>query len=501
MHLSLRFKFVLVFLVFSVVLSSVFGVVTVQHLKSQLKSQEQRFALHFIVHAAEEILGSLLFRTEQDFDLQQKNLMIESVVFIQIVINGEIEAEAGVGHIPLDVLPIPTATYIDLVDSTNAGTYLDIVKPLDEVLDALVMFGHPLSVKGKEIVNSGIQGYVRLGWSLQNMNQQVLNESLLLTGLSLTFVILGLLLGRVLYRTILGPLETLSNTMREFGAGNTYARANIKSGDEIEMLGYEFDNMASAIVTQRNALRDSNKQLVKANDVKSTFLATVSHELRTPLHSILGYVSLLLDGVNVKLNEAGLQYAHAIQRGGKHLLALIENMIEFSKLESGTEQLQFSSVPVEQIINEVVESARLLSKKRGLSVTTQIDPSLVVYADKTKLKQVLINLLDNAIKYTQKGQVWVLAHHSDALAHIEVVDTGPGIAPEIQSSLFDPFARAEHPEEKSEGMGLGLAVVKRYIERMHGSLAFESIPGKGSRFWFTLPLEEPDETVDRGGRS
>lgn len=494
--MSLRFKFIIVFLVFSVVLSGVFAVITTQHLSTQLKDQEKRFALHYITHAAEEILGSLLFRPEQDFVLQEKNLMIESVLFIQIVIDNQVKTETSIDHIALGILPLPQSTTLKQVDSSIHGPYMDIVEPLDIVLEELVMFRYPASENGEEIINTGIQGYIRLGWSLQRVNQRVFNESLMLTGLSLAFILVGLMLGRVLYRAILGPLETLSATMREFGAGNTYVRAHIASGDEIEMLGHEFDTMAHAIVEQRNALRQTNEQLAKANEVKSTFLATVSHELRTPLHSILGYISLLLDGVNVKLNEAGLQYAHAIQRGGKHLLSLIENMIEFSKLESGTEQLHVTTVEIEDVVDEVLEGERPLWEKKSLNVSKQVEPQLVVCADRTKLKQVLLNLIHNAIKYTQQGEIHISARRANSSVRIEVADTGPGIAPEIQSSLFDPFVRAGAPN-KGEGMGLGLAVVKRYIERMHGTLDFESAPGQGSRFWLTLPLKGFDETADR----
>lgn len=495
MRISLRYKFILAFMAFTMVVTVAFGVIATQRFHSQLKVQYERHAIHLAQHAAEEVLEGQLFDVGHDPDLLAHNLLLEDVIYVQIVVDDQVKAQQSRLGIDLPLVAEANLVRVREITPVDGAAYLDVVHPLHDALKILAQFGHLITPEGQRRLQEGVRGYVRLGFSLENLEQTAQQEALLLTGLSLGLMVLGILCGWILYLMILKPIEILSNTMREFGAGNVYARAQVKSGDEIETLSHEFNTMAGSIIYQRDALRKTNEELEKANRVKSTFLAMISHELRTPMHSVLGYASLLLDEVNVKLNDAGRQYTNAIRRAGKHLMSLIENLIEFSKLESGTEQLHPTMLTVDDIVAEVVENQQPLAEKKALSLTTEIQAEVTVYADKTKLKQVLLNLVNNAVKYTQKGGVRVVVQRQEHSTYFEVCDTGPGIAAEVQASLFKPFMRAKG--EESDGMGLGLTVVKRYIELMGGLLSFETGSAQGSRFWFTLPLEAPDEVADR----
>jgi len=501
MRLSLRYKFMLAFLGFVVVVAIAFGMLTVQRLNNQLEAQYEQHALKYAEHAAEEMLEGILFDDGHDLQSLAEHLWVEEVGYIQILVNGQIVSQKQRIEVDLDPKPKPASAQVTVLDP-DQGTvrYLDVVYPLEQAIGVLLKFGHSIAPQAQQHIQSGGNSYVRMGFSLQPLEQRLQQETLKLVGLSFGLMALGILFAWILFRMILGPIERLSDTMRAFGSGNTSARAEVQSGDEIEMLANEFNTMAHSIVYQRDTLRQTNAELEKAYHAKSDFLATVSHELRTPLHSVLGYASLLRDEVNVTLSKAGRQYTDAIMRAGNHLLTLIENLLEFSRLESGPEPLHPVRFNASEVVTEVVESQRPVAEKKGLWLEAEVADELPLYADKTKLRQVLLNLIDNALKYTDRGQVRVVAAPQDQAAHFSVADTGIGIAPRDQKTLFEPFTRAERSGRNRQGMGLGLTVVSRYVGLMGGKLSFHSVLGGGSRFWFALPLAQgAPSTPSRGG--
>ncbi|HED03240.1 MAG TPA: HAMP domain-containing histidine kinase [Candidatus Fraserbacteria bacterium] len=499
MRLSLRYKFILPFILFTVVLTVTFGVTAIQRLTYELRVQYERQGEQLALHTAGEVLEEQVLNLGHDNDLGllARNLVAGDVIYLQIVLNGQVLAQQSryLVNLPLVTTPARVVVY-HLLTPSNGSPYLDLIHPLNHPLGILSRLGLVVTPEVKRRLQGGVDGYIRLGISLKRMEVEINRGSLLLAALSLGLMILSILVGWGLYRMILGPVERLSEAMREFGAGNSRARALVDSGDEIESLANEFNAMANSIVHQRDALRQTTDELERANQAKTIFLATMSHELRTPLHSILGYASLLLDEINVKLNKAGHQYAGAIQRSGKHLLVLIGNLLEFSKLEAGAERLHLTEQRAAQIVAEVVENQRPLAEEKGLRVEVEVESSLTLRTDETKLKQVLLNLLNNAIKYTSKGSVNIVAKASEGFAYFSVADTGSGIGPEVRAQLFEPFTRAS--DSAGPGVGLGLAVSKGYVELLGGTLSFESITGQGSHFWFRLPQGGPeDETADR----
>lgn len=487
MRISLRYKFIIAFIAFTGLLTITFGMVATQRLSSQLKTQYERHAAQLAQQTAEDVLESQIFAVGHDLKLLARNLLSEEVFYAQIVLDGQVLAQETRYDVDLPVTSEPDRLEMNEITPSYQPPYLDLIQPLEDAVDLLAQSGHTLTPEDQKRVESGIHGYVRLGFSLKQRDQEVQRETLLLTALGLGLMVLGILLAWGLYRAILGPIEQLSVTVRDFGQGKTYVRASVNSGDEIEALANEFNTMANAIEYQRDVLRRTNEELERANRVKSNFLATMSHELRTPLHSILGYTSLLRAEVRVKLNDSGRQYAKAIERAGQHLLILIGNLLQFSKLEAGAERLQLVEVRIAEVVHEVLESQRPLADEKGLRLDAEVEPGLTLQTDATKLKQVLLNLVNNGIKYTAQGGVQVLAESRSGYAYFAVSDTGPGIAPEIQATLFDPFTRAAGPDQPGDGVGLGLAVAKRYVELMGGSLSVESEVGRGSTFRFSLP--------------
>jgi len=238
-----------------------------------------------------------------------------------------------------------------------------------------------------------------------------------------------------------------------------------------------------------------------ANGSKSAFLSRMSHELRTPLNAVLGFAQILdLEEMNPDQQEAVDQ----ILRGGKHLLELINEVLDISRIETGDLALSPESVLVSDVIRETVDLIRPLAQQRSIQLLGDQRACWDnhVFADRQRLKQVLLNLLSNAVKYNRlHGTVTILCEHPDsARMRIKVADTGPGIRAEQVSQLFVPFERLGAERTEIEGTGIGLALSKRLAEAMGGTLGVESVAGEGSTFWVELPLVEgPVERYERLG--
>ncbi|MDR3415818.1 MAG: ATP-binding protein [Nevskia sp.] len=259
------------------------------------------------------------------------------------------------------------------------------------------------------------------------------------------------------------------------------------------------------------ALRESEARLVHqaadlavardaaetASRAKSAFLANMSHELRTPLNAILGYAQLL--GRDASLGERQAKAARVIQQSGEHLLMLITDVLDLSKIEAGKLELSPAAIGLEPFLAGILDIVRVRAEAKDLACafTPAADLPRLVRADERRLRQVLLNLLGNAVKFTERGGVElrvsvVSRGAAEARLRFEVEDTGIGIAAAELRSIFDPFEQAGEPRHRSGGTGLGLSISRELVHVMNGEIGVESEPGRGSCFWFelTLPLEE-----------
>ncbi|WP_129596608.1 PAS domain S-box protein [Methanohalophilus profundi] len=230
----------------------------------------------------------------------------------------------------------------------------------------------------------------------------------------------------------------------------------------------------------------------EANRTKSEFLANMSHELRTPLNSIIGFSQVLSGEQFGELNEKQHKYISNVENSGEHLLELINGVLDLSRVESGKIELEPEMTNVSALIKETSIFVKQLAKEKNIHLEIDISPdSFEMCIDKIKLKAIIYNLLSNAIKYTPaNGNVWLKGSFDDKELYVSVIDDGIGINPELQEEIFDPFIQAGSFSNKEyEGTGLGLALVKKYVEMHDGEIWIESEVGKGSTFTFTVPLK------------
>jgi PAS domain S-box-containing protein len=244
----------------------------------------------------------------------------------------------------------------------------------------------------------------------------------------------------------------------------------------------------------RKAIDKANYLAVEAenaNTAKSTFLANMSHELRTPLNSIIGFSDLLLEGKTGSLNEKQIRYISNVSNSGKHLLLVINDILDISKIEAGKMELSCDSISIHETTNEVLMACSSLASSKGIELKQNLDCSIkTIKADRVKLKQILYNLISNAIKFTPAGgKVTLNIKSDDENILFEVIDTGEGISKEDQNKLFTVFGQLDTANNRRyEGTGLGLAIVKRLVEMHKGKVWIESEIGKGSTFAFEIPL-------------
>ncbi len=261
---------------------------------------------------------------------------------------------------------------------------------------------------------------------------------------------------------------------------------------ELEVLGLLANQAAISLENARlyAELETSNVRLREASRLKSQFLASMSHELRTPLNSIIGFSKVLLNRTAGELNERQEAYVRSVHTSSTHLLDLINDILDISRIEAGKVEMRLEEVDLRALVEECVASSLPLARGKVLQVETDIAPDLPrLQADPTKVRQVLLNMLSNAIKFTPAGRVVLRVRVEEEAVHVSVADTGVGIPEADLPRLFKPFERVENPQTRAVGgTGLGLAISKKFVEMHGGSIWVESRERQGSTFHFTLPL-------------
>ncbi len=338
--------------------------------------------------------------------------------------------------------------------------------------------------------------------------------------LCLAALVLATVLAIITARRISKPILRLSEASKAIASGELDQTVELKGVDELEVLADSFNQMAAQLkasfkeleirVEQRTAeLKQAKETADAANKAKSEFLANMSHELRTPLNAILGFTQVLTR--DSSLNQAQQEHLEIINRSGEHLLSLINDVLEMSKIEAGRISLNENSFDLYHLLDTLEEMLQLKAESKGLQLIFDRTPDVPQYVktDESKLRQVLINLLGNAIKFTHEGGVKLRVakelkvkrlnledslnqqqsvNLQSAILHFEVEDTGPGIAPSELDSLFEAFVQTETGRKSPEGTGLGLPISRRFVRLMGGEITVSSSLGQGTIFKFDVQI-------------
>ena len=281
-------------------------------------------------------------------------------------------------------------------------------------------------------------------------------------------------------------VRAVSNAARQVADGDFRQHLSLRTGDELESLAESFNVMT----TNLQRMQDEQHAVER---MKDEFVSMVSHELRTPLNGVIGMTDLLLES---DLGPRARTYAEAVQRSGEVLLAIVDDILDLSKIEAGKLDLESAPLDVREVVAEVTGLFAGPAQRKGVELTWSVDGRVPanLRGDQIRLRQVLLNLLGNALKFTEAGQVRLRveltgAGAEQAVVRFEVADTGIGIPPLARERLFEPFSQADSSiTRRYGGTGLGLPICQRLVQLMGGSLDFDSQPGHGSTFWFTLPL-------------
>ena len=304
----------------------------------------------------------------------------------------------------------------------------------------------------------------------------------LFIGVAGAALVLALLLGFILSWSLIGPIQNIDGRLAAIASGDFEGRVDVENRDELGALAANVNRM-------NDELRSVYAELEEASQHKSEFLANMSHELRTPLNAVIGFSQVLRDEMVGSVNEKQAEYLDDITSSGNHLLSLINDVLDLSKVEAGQVELEVHPFSLREALERGVVMVRERATEDGVRVAFAADPEVdPVNGDERRIKQVIFNLLSNAVKFTPAGgEVDVSATRVNGEVRVSVADTGPGIAPEDRDRIFEEFQQSETGVGHREGTGLGLALSKRFVELHGGRIWLESELGRGSTFTFALP--------------
>ena len=302
-------------------------------------------------------------------------------------------------------------------------------------------------------------------------------------GAAAAAIVLALLLGFVLSWSLISPIQSIDSRLAAIASGDFSGHVDVTNRDELGALATNVNRM-------NDELRRLYRELETTSQHKSDFLANMSHELRTPMNAIIGFSQVLREGLVGDVNAKQAEYLDDILSSGNHLLSLINDVLDLSKVEAGQVELQVAPFSLQDALERGVSMVREQATADGVQVTLHRNGALdVVSGDERRIRQVIFNLLSNAVKFTPEGgEVDVRARQIDGEMRVSVADSGPGIGAEDLERIFEEFQQTEAGARQREGTGLGLALSKRFVEMHGGRIWCESEVGKGSTFEFTLPL-------------
>jgi signal transduction histidine kinase len=321
-------------------------------------------------------------------------------------------------------------------------------------------------------------------------NVTLLNTILVFAGLT-TFALAVIYLN--IYRMMIRPLYKLRTIAQTMTSGQYSERAVISTSDEVGQLASAFNEMAIAIQQREVSLQAAREQAERADQVKSMFLASISHELRTPLNAIINLTKFVGLGMYGDVNPEQIDILNKVETRSKHLLNLINDVLDISKIETGSLELFVEEdLNIGDIVCQTVETAQSLLLNKPVEIIQAIQPDLPSFTgDAQRVQQIILNLLSNACKFTDEGAIQVNAFQDKEEIIISIQDSGPGIAIQEQKFIFEAFRQTKDGLRKGNGTGLGLPISQRLSEAHGGRIWLESAEGKGSTFYVALPLASP----------
>jgi len=307
---------------------------------------------------------------------------------------------------------------------------------------------------------------------------------LLVIAIAIGSLLLALGLGYSLSLSLIAPVRKMGWRFDELAAGNFSRHVEVSNRDELGALAANLNRMS-------DELGRLYRELETASRHKSEFLANMSHELRTPLNAVIGFSEVLKERLFGELNEKQADYVNDIHVSGKHLLSLINDILDLSKIEAGRMELELAEFSLPAMLETAITLVRERASRHAIALSLEVDPRLGAYnGDERKLKQAMLNLLSNAVKFTpDSGSVRVAGRLNGGSIEVSVADSGIGIAPEDQALVFEEFRQVGNDRvRQAEGTGLGLALAKRFVELHGGTIRLDSALGRGSTFTLVLPI-------------
>jgi signal transduction histidine kinase/DNA-binding response OmpR family regulator len=377
----------------------------------------------------------------------------------------------------------------------------------------------------QSIIFQGKQtGFVYMRSDLRAIHDRLKSYTVIAVAVLLISLVVALLISRISQRVISEPVVQLAKTVRFVSHEKNYSIRATTTGnrDEVSTLIESVNELLEQIQQRDTALQGAhnelehrvqerttqlaaankeldlrNREVERATRLKSKFLASMSHELRTPLNAIVGFSDLLAEQTAGELNDKQKRFVNHIKQGSAHLLQLINDILDLSKIEAGQLELRSETFRINEALPEVLSTIRPLAMAKQVTVQHPLEADLPIYADRVRFKQILYNLLSNAVKFTPKdGRISIECAENGDFVTISVTDTGIGIRAEDLEIIFEEFRQVEGSNGATqEGTGLGLAITKRLVEQQGGKISLTSELGRGSRFTFTLPAAAKTKTI------
>ena len=481
---SLRTKLLMAFLVIEVLLVSV-GVIGFLSLREADKQTNQVLALQQKIEA---------YRQVQHDTLRQLHGVSTALAFPNETTLATALRQINQFGYGLDRISFVEKDEVALLDQVREE-YARFIAVVSDVVD-LIRKGRAADAKQSELAELG-----PLADKLERLTNQLVNRAeadmvagidasrqtyaksqILVAAVALASLILTLVLGHAISRSVIDPVQIIHHGLNRIAAGDFTQRIDVPNRDELGAL-------ADHVNSTCEELQQLYQSLEEASRHKSQFLANMSHELRTPLNAILGFSELLLDGIYGDLPIKMRSAVERIQRNGRHLLGLINDVLDLSKIEAGQLRLSLADYSVEELVSGVYTSVESLAAEKNLSLRIAVPPGLPpARGDERRLAQALFNLVGNAIKFTDAGEVWIEVETKADSYIFSVRDTGPGVDEADQTKIFQEFQQVDNSITKTKGgAGLGLAIVKRIVEMHAGRIWIESRIGHGATFSFLVP--------------